>query len=346
VKSRLQPLSHTAIIYLGTRGGPVRQLKTLLLSAAKNRMKFTWIASSNIQDFNEPEAVASQDFHTFQIPNSKFVVLFNLRLRKKFVKDVRIFLEKNGIRRVYFLLPHPWDISLSKQLYKKTNIQIWRGVHDVKRHPGDLWPSRFTIHQTLKYCHTYVAFSDYIAKELLKYRKQIVRSQISEVPMKKKTSAPSGSVLFVGRIRKYKGLYLLAQAWPLVDFPGKSLTVAGEGNGIPFKSDSSIKVWNHWLTDVEIDELVQKHRLVVLPYIEASQSGIIPIANSCGVPVVVTPVGGLVTQVVEKKTGLIAKSLLPADLARAITEALQMEWHINPESSSELEIFLQQLSWL
>ena len=87
-----------------------------------------------------------------------------------------------------------------------------------------------------------------------------------------------------------------------------------------------MQIINTGLTNSEIENLVSKSNLVVLPYIEASQSGVIAIAHSLSTPVVVTPVGGLVDQVVEGKNGIIAAEVTPKALATAIDAALTMNW--------------------
>jgi glycosyltransferase involved in cell wall biosynthesis len=150
-------------------------------------------------------------------------------------------------------------------------------------------------------------------------------------------------VLFVGRIKKYKGLDLLAKAWPLVLSPQKSLTVAGRG-AIPHDLKKvGATLINEWLSNSEIEDLIRKSNLVVLPYVEASQSGIIAIAHSLSTPVVVTPVGGLADQVVEGMNGLVASDSTPESLAATIDAALSKVWDIEtavnplPNFLSELE---------
>ena len=66
--------------------------------------------------------------------------------------------------------------------------------------------------------------------------------------------------------------------------------------------------------------------VLVLPYIEASQSGLIPIARALGTPVVVTPVGGLPEQVIHGASGVVAQRVTPAAVAEAIDLALATPW--------------------
>ena len=151
-----------------------------------------------------------------------------------------------------------------------------------------------------------------------------------------------GSVLFVGRIRKYKGLDLLAKSWPLVSDPKKSLTVAGKGADTSRLQQVGANIVDKWLSNSEIEDLIRNSKLVVLPYIEASQSGVIALAHSLSTPVVVTPVGGLIDQISVGKNGLIARTISPKSLAESIDEALLMDWRLEDEENP-LPAFLLKL---
>jgi glycosyltransferase involved in cell wall biosynthesis len=60
----------------------------------------------------------------------------------------------------------------------------------------------------------------------------------------------------------------------------------------------------------------------VLPYIEASQSGVIPMAYTYGKPVIATTVGGLPESVVDGCTGYLVPPRDERALAEAILELL------------------------
>jgi glycosyltransferase involved in cell wall biosynthesis len=58
--------------------------------------------------------------------------------------------------------------------------------------------------------------------------------------------------------------------------------------------------------------------VMVLPHVEASQSGVAATAFGAGLPVVCTPVGGLPEQVLDGVTGLVARRADGPALADAI----------------------------
>ena len=331
--------ANAAIVYWGSKGGGPRQLLNLIDSLSDSDNGLFIYVSSNNELITEIESRSIANLEVNQLPISPFQVLFNLRHRNRTIKKVMKDFEKKEITRVYFLLPHPWDLSLAKKIVKRGKIEVWRGVHDVRRHPGDIWPTRFTIRRLISNSTSLVCFSEYIEKQLLKTRKPIIRTHLFEVKREPKFITPEGSVLFVGRIRKYKGLDLLAKAWPMVSNHKKFLTIAGKGADSTKLQEVGARIVDKWLSNSEIEDLIRGSKLVVLPYIEASQSGVIAIAHSLSTPVVVTPVGGLIDQISVGKNGLIARDTSPESLAESIDQALLMEWSLEDEENP-LPVFL------
>ena len=331
-----------AVVYWGSKGGGPRQLLNLIDSSHDSDDGLFFYISSNNELITEIESRPITNLEVNQLPTKVFQVLLNFRLRNRTIKKMMEDFEKNEITRVYFLLPHPWDLSLAKRIIKQGGIEVWRGIHDVRRHPGDLWPTGLTIQKLISYSTSLVCFSEHIEKKLIKSGKPLVRSFLFEVNQEPKYMSSEGSVLFVGRIRKYKGLDLLAKSWPLVSDPKKSLTVAGKGADTSRLQQVGANIVDKWLSNSEIEDLIRNSKLVVLPYIEASQSGVIALAHSLSTPVVVTPVGGLIDQISVGKNGLIARTISPKSLAEAIDEALLMDWRLEDEENP-LPAFLLKL---
>lgn len=333
------------VLYWGKKGGPVRQIRILLESAQgfeKENIIF-FLSDSCIDSAN---LIRSENPNVVQvpIPKSKASLLFNQNARRRTIRTMMRAIEELNINRIFFLMPHPWDLHLARKLLEKTDVEIWRAVHDFRRHPGDYWPDRRAINQVLDFAHVHVVYSDFVGNFLRKQDKKIIKTTLSEGKLTNSGQITEGSVLFVGRFRKYKGLKLLNDAWPLVKNPKKSLTIAGSGRHIPRGLGKKAKVIKKWLSDAEIERLISSHSVVVCPYIEASQSGIIPIATALGRPVVVTPVGGLKEQIAHGTTGLVSRSVTEVDLAKSIDEALKIEWRIGSLPNSATLEFLHKLT--
>ena len=81
-------------------------------------------------------------------------------------------------------------------------------------------------------------------------------------------------------------------------------------------------VHNYRISYQEGAELFQRSSVIVLPYIEGSQSGVIPTAYSFKKPVVVTDVGSIPEIVDDGVTGLIVPARNSDELAKAIIKIL------------------------
>ena len=138
-------------------------------------------------------------------------------------------------------------------------------------------------------------------------------------------------LLFFGFVREYKGLKYLLQAMPEISekVPDIQLWVVGD-----FGSDKDeymelirklaigeqIKVVEGYIADAEVEKYFAACDLVVLPYISATQSGIVQIAYGFEKPVLVTDVGGLPDVVTNRKTGYVVESRSPHAIAEAVKD--------------------------
>ncbi|MEC6747649.1 glycosyltransferase [Marinilactibacillus sp. XAAS-LB27] len=118
--------------------------------------------------------------------------------------------------------------------------------------------------------------------------------------------------VFFGRISKYKGLSELGEAYKnITKITDKiSLTVAGSGDfknyEKTFNNLLNVKIVNEWIPDNELKNyFVGKNLVAVLPYLDATQSGVIQICKSFGVPVIASNTGGLKEQLLDYQTASI-----------------------------------------
>jgi len=132
-------------------------------------------------------------------------------------------------------------------------------------------------------------------------------------------------VLLFGRIFAYKGLEHLIRAEAMLKnaLPNLHVTVAGRGDD-PWIFRSLMgeagryDIRNRFIEDAEVAQLFLDTDIVVLPYTEASQSGVLNLAAAFGKPVIVTDVGELRTTVQPNGLGMVVPPGDAAELAKAI----------------------------
>lgn len=162
------------------------------------------------------------------------------------------------------------------------------------------------------------------------------------------------NVLFFGRISPYKGIKFLLDA--VVDIITNytnvniSLTVAGSGDYdfdiSPYYNYSQIKIINKFTTQEELAELISQSSVVVCPYLDATQSGVVMSSFAFKKPVIATNVGGLPEMVKDGETGIIIE---PKD-SEAIRDAI-LNLYQSPErltkmaENIEKEYFEGEKSW-
>ena len=124
------------------------------------------------------------------------------------------------------------------------------------------------------------------------------------------------TVLFFGYIRKYKGLQYLIQAFAKVRevLPEAKLLIVGkpvEPFDIYQKEIESLNLKDNVETNLEyvpfekVKEYFNRAVVIVLPYLDISQSGIVQLAYGFGKPIIATAVGGLPEAVEDGKSGFV-----------------------------------------
>ncbi len=220
-------------------------------------------------------------------------------------------------------------------------------VHDPVLHPGDAVPARaarllqgvLRRRASLTFVH-----SRRLAEEVVAAG---VRAPIEVVPhgVGESVSAPlpeRASLLFFGRISHYKGLDVLLDAMLIVweSRPAVRLVVAGEGD-LPSHealSDPRVELRLGHVPEADLPSLFAASTCVVLPYRQASQSGVGSLARQHGRAIVGTSVGGL-SELVEDRWGRLVSPEDAGALAAAIVEVvgtpgLAEELGVNAAASS------------
>jgi glycosyltransferase involved in cell wall biosynthesis len=133
---------------------------------------------------------------------------------------------------------------------------------------------------------------------------------------------PSPAVLFVGVLERYKGVDVLADAWPKVEarLPEATLRVVGEG---PEPIPRGRVEWDRRLSPDEVARALDEASLLVLPSRSEGLPRIVIEAFCRGRPVVAARAGGIPDIVEDGSSGLIVPPEDPDALADAIITCLE-----------------------
>jgi glycosyltransferase involved in cell wall biosynthesis len=211
--------------------------------------------------------------------------------------------------------PGPLDLLMAAAL-RLLRIPFFVLVHDADAHPGDGFPMQMWLQRAL--CRRADAIASLTAhvgdrlrdqklagtpgRPLIRLRHPPMRYAVTQAATPRRDAAPGTfRLLSFGRLLPYKGLDLLADSLRLLGTrPGLSIRVVGLGpesreldalRGLP-----DVTVENRWVPETEVGALFSWADAVVLPYREASQSGVAAVALAAHRYVVATNVGGLSEQ--------------------------------------------------
>jgi len=147
-------------------------------------------------------------------------------------------------------------------------------------------------------------------------------------------------ILFFGRISPYKGLKYLIEAVDIIKkvHPNIRVMIAGGGdieNDIPQeKMSDNLIIKNSYISSEDLAGLISNTRMVVCPYIDATQSAVVMTSFAFGKPVIASAVGGF-PDVIED--GVTGKLIPPRDvkkLSDSIISLLSDENKINKMSEN------------
>jgi glycosyltransferase involved in cell wall biosynthesis len=133
-------------------------------------------------------------------------------------------------------------------------------------------------------------------------------------------------VLCFGLIRPYKGIDVLLEAFRDIEgaelwIVGRAMMDVGPLRDLAARCRGTVRFVPRFITDPEIPALFERASLVVLPYREADQSGVLYTALAFGKPIVATSVGGFTDLAAHDAVRLVAPGHA-GELGAAITDLL------------------------
>lgn len=292
---------------------------------------FTWITTAKEIENINPDLIGFiwyQPFFGFSVGTIARM------LRKKFRNKI-LFITENIISHESMF----YDKFLTKYaLYSADKFLVLSDV--VEKGIRSMYPGKKVFRSTLPIYDCY-GFEYTLTKNQAREKLNI--------PFNKKV------VLFFGYIRAYKGLMFLIEAMKklLEEDDSYFLLIVGEFYESKDKYlekinelgiDKNTLIVDRYVPNEEVGIYYTATDLVVLPYISATQSGILNIAYGFRKPVVVTNVGGLPELVENGKTGFIVE---PQN-SLAISEGIKKYFKASNivDFSKNIETFIKKNSFM
>ena len=263
----------------------------------------------------------------------KLSALYGLTGLSEIGQRFKEFVARHQIDLVVCTMPAIWDVAVLPVI-RAMQLPFILVVHDAMPHPGDSYPFRqLSLRREIATADGLVVLSDHV-KQQVRTHHGIDEDMIWTLPhgafefgvkqFRQLDHKRPARLLFLGRIVAYKGLDLLLDAYRLLQQQGVDITleVMGSGDISPYAERldglSGVTVINQWVNEDDIGAALSRNDVMMLPYREASQSGVAASAAAAGMPMIATPVGGLTEQVIDGTTGVIAPTTCAEGLATAI----------------------------
>ncbi len=324
-----------ALVYWGRLGAGAALMREIAEAFGQDE-RFELYASASLQSELPPRIAAGRDLsvETFSGPVSLAVrtLLLPLTLRRLISR-----MKAADIRAIVTVMPHIWGLAL-QYAARRAGIRTILILHDAEPHPGERRPLfDWLVRQEVRRADRVVTLSSFVAdrsialNDMTEARAIRLYHPIFAFACERKDRAAPASpfrLLFFGRILPYKGVPILLEAFALLRAAGVDceLRIVGRGE-IDAPEDAmtqtGLTIERGWVDPAAIPGILNWADAMVLPYLEASQSGVIAAAYGAHLPVIATPVGGLTEQVADRQTGLLAKGATAQDIADAIRTLIE-----------------------
>ena len=233
------------------------------------------------------------------------------------------------------------SLRIAQNILELRRIPIVLNVHDPAPHSGETgWRKRLARKLIFPHVRRFILHNE-TQVERFSYENSVARDRISVMKLGsydiyrewaiKPVAQQECTVLFFGRLSPYKGLETLYEAMQKVAqrVAGVRLIIAGSP-GLTYKPPPPpalsrggvVEMRQSYIGNEELAELFQRATVVVCPYLDATQSGVVLTAYAFNRPVVASSVGGISEYVFDYQTGLTVPPGDSSALATALVELL------------------------
>lgn len=315
------------INYVGRNGAGPQYAFEMAKGFLENGAKVYVIISSGITNLSQWENLGVEKICVLDTYSTKLqFIISTIRLTLKDKTKIKRYFSDIHFDCIYVPMQTYWSFMISMCF---PNVPVYFTLHDPECHSGESLFNRLFYHVTkyelLSAKKTIVLskkFQQYVAKTFNKNLEDIMvlphgafwsyrQSNCDDCIIN--YEANKINFLFFGRIEDYKGLDLLLEAYCNVEqryFGCVSLVIAGKGDIEKYKSlitkIKNIHVLNYMIPDNCIKSLFSGANIVtVLPYKDATQSGVIPTAQMFESLIIASDTGGMREQLQDGSLGIL-----------------------------------------
>lgn len=349
--------------YIGKRGGGPAFAFEFAKALADNGYIVYVVVSAYVD--NKIKWLSENKFkEVYFITTNKKSGLINYIFAQIFFKIIGIRKLKKHFKNIKFdyvitTMQHLWSIDISKRLNSKKIVWI---CHDPIPHSGSSKMDTYLGKAFSKIAdETIVLTKNFI--DIVHDRWSIPYDKIHFMPhgRQKMYSIPEGTksryepgkfnFLFFGYLREYKGLKILAQAFRRLsgERTDVTLTIAGSGDFAKYSEDfenlNNLYIFNEYIPDEEVGKFFYGENVItVMPYLDATQSGVSLISLEYESVVIASDTGGLKEQLDNGKIGVYCIPGDVDDLYKKMKFVIE-----NPEFIKNQKIlmrnYLKSLEW-
>ena len=316
------------MLHLGRTGAGPRLARSIVRELHKRadlQVHFGYSSASDTVRQNRDLPVSKLELLTY---TDKWSFLRALLRSPWTAQRLRRFIRVNEIDVVVSPMWNPLQLVLLQFVRRIPYVSC---VHDAQPHPGDGRAYAALLPLEVRRARSVVTFSTAVASAL---RGRFPGKRILETVhgaftddgtrrVEEPSSAERVRVGMFGRLSRYQGVDRFVDAIGLLRADGLEFdaVIAGKGDTevVELARTSADIDWRlGWIAEDEVNSTVAGFDVLALPYSEASQSGVFAVAIAEGVPIVATPVGGLVQQVTESGAGVLSDDLSSSSFAAAM----------------------------
>lgn len=325
--------------HLGSSGaGPLftQKITEGMSNLDRARIYVSYASNSNIHFEKNHQIGIGPLIRTYKSKSGVFLGLPRLLL---YSAALRKYIIREEIDLVISPMFSIWQ-SIALKFALPRSVKYIATVHDSVTHQGDEhWFLDWCVKVDRKRANAFVFLSETVRLNfatqnqmnlpILETVHPVLYSSPSQINNQKRFNSGLSlkTIGFFGYLKQYKGLDTFVEIVGELSNRGIEVNAEIWGKGLE-ETDQLVRSnphisWNlGWVEDAEVPNILNRFDILVLPYLEATQSGVLSAAIALGIPVVATPVGGLVEQIESSGIGILSRGIKANDVTDAICEML------------------------